>query len=170
MIRYVTILLLSVFALGTWAQNPPPAHQHAVATDVIDGSVHPELIPDSVAWRLYLFAVSENPSPLPNESRRQHAHLAKAGLEESDIQAAVRILANFKTQYAALIESYNHSPEVLNNTNDGLPLFLAKRDALVQATRDALKASLTPVGMSNLQAHIQTEKAGMRVAAKEAQQ
>jgi|SRR5580658_1050847 hypothetical protein len=167
--KLITVLIVPlVFALGAWAQNPSP-HQHAAA-DVIDGSVHPELIPDAVAWRLYLLAVSENPSPLPNESRRQHAHLQKAGLGEQDINATAPILANFKTAYATMIDSYNHSPEVLNNTNDGLPLFLAKRDALVQATRDALKATLTPKGMSNLQAQIQKEKATMRVAAKEAQQ
>ena len=168
MIRYVTVLVLSMFALGAWAQNPSP-HQHAAA-DIIDGSVHPELIPDSVAYRLYFFLIAEKPIPLPNEAKRQHAHLQKAGLSETEIQATSIILANFKTEYTAMIALYNHSPEVLRNSNDGLPLFLAKRDALVQATRDALTAALTPRGMSNLQAQIQKEKATMRVAVGEVQQ
>jgi hypothetical protein len=32
MIRYVAVLVLSVFALGTSTQNSPPAHQHAAST------------------------------------------------------------------------------------------------------------------------------------------
>jgi hypothetical protein len=164
----ITLLSLCVFALGAWAQSPPQ-HQHAAA-NIIDGAVHPELIPDAVAYRLYLLTVSEGPAPLPHESRRQHSHLQKAGLPEKDILSATIILADFKTQYAALIEQYNNSPEVQNNTNDGLALFLAKRDALVQSTRDALKSSLTPAGMSSLHLHIQKEKSKMKVAAQEAQQ
>ena len=169
MVRYVSLCVWFAFAIGAWAQNSPPPHQHT-AQNIIDGAVHPELIPDSVAYRLYFVAVSETPSPLPNESSRQHAHLQKAGLSENDIQSAGKVLANFKTEYAAIIDSYNHSNEVLNNTDDGLPLFLAKRDALVQATRDALKATLSPQGMASFHANIQKEKAMMKVAAKEAGQ
>ena len=157
--------LLIVTTTASWAQSPP--HQHPKA-DIIDGSVNPQAIPDSVAYRLYFVAVSELPTSLP--SRRQHAHLLSAGLKENDIQATAKILASFKTQYAALIAQYNASPEVLNNTNDGLPLFLAKRDALVQETRDALKAALTPTGMTTLDTHIKQEKAMMKIAASEAQQ
>lgn len=172
MIRYVTAVVgVLMFAFGALAQSSPPQHQHAVTpTNLIDGAVHPELIPDSVAYRLYFAVVSESPSPLPNEARRQHAHLSKAGLAEQDIQAASKVLANFKLAYAALIYTYNHSPEVLNNTNNGLQLFLAKRDALVQETRNALQAALSPAGMALLDDHIQREKAHMKVAAKEAGQ
>lgn len=160
--RYVVILCTLAFALGTWAQTPSQ-HQHAAA-NVIDGAVHPELIPDTVAYRLYLVAISEGPAPLPHESRRQLSHLRHAGLLEKDVLAAIIVLANFKTQYAALIEQYNNSPEVQNNTSDGLPLFLAKRDALVESTRQALKISLSPLGMSSLHTHIQQEKSKMKVA------
>jgi hypothetical protein len=52
-----------MFAFGTLAQTPQtPQHQHSDA-NVIDGAIHPELIPDTVAYRLYLIAVSENPTP-----------------------------------------------------------------------------------------------------------
>ena len=159
---------LILLAFGARAQNSA-SHQHATPSDIIDGSVHPELIPDVVAYRLYFVAISENPTPLPNESRRQHAHLQGAGLKENDIQAAAHILASFKSQYSTLIDQYNTSKEVLNNTNDGLPLFIMKRDAIVQATRDALKAALTVTGMASLDARIKSEKSMMKVAAQEIQ-
>jgi hypothetical protein len=73
-------------------------------------------------------------------------------------------LNDFKTQYAALIEQYNSSADVLSNSTAGLPLFLAKREAMVQSTRDTLKATLTPEGMKSLHAHIQTEKSKMKIA------
>ncbi len=169
-IRFAVAFVLSAFAVVTWAQaqNSPP-HQHTTP-DLIDGAIHPELIPDSVAYRLYFVAVSENPTPRPNESSRQHSQLQRAGLSEEDIQSATIILASFKMQYAAMIDSYNHSPEVQSNSSDGLSLFLAKRDALVQTAIDTLRRTLSPQGVANLDARIKKEKAKMKVAAKEAQQ
>ena len=168
MTRYLaTIVFLLVYTLASAAQtNPPPAHQHNV-TAVVDGATNPDQIPDAVAYRLYFVSVSENPTPSADEAKRQHAHLGKARLSETDIQAASKVLANFKLAYAALIDTYNHSPEVLNNTNDGLSLFLAKRDALVQETRDALKAVLTQDGMGAFDTNVKREKTHMKVAAQE---
>jgi hypothetical protein len=40
MIRYITVLVLSMFAFGAWAQTSPPQHQHNVAApNLIDGAV-----------------------------------------------------------------------------------------------------------------------------------
>src|SRR4029077_6525313 len=77
-IRYITGFVLSLFAFGTRAQTPPK-HQHAAA-NVIDGAAHPELIPDSVAYRLYFVAVSTVQNPAEAEQKHQHAHLMKTGL------------------------------------------------------------------------------------------
>jgi hypothetical protein len=164
----ITMSSLVVFAFGTLAQTQAP-HQHNAAT-MIDGAVHPELIPDSVAYRLYFIAVAEDPQPTAPQKTRQHAHLRAAGLSEADISSTALILANFKTQYAALIATYNESQEVQNNTNDGLAAFLLQREQLVQATRDALTASLTPAGMTKFDARIHTEKSKMQVASQEAGQ
>jgi hypothetical protein len=164
---FLAALVLALSAIELQAQNST-THQHEQA-DMIDGSAHPELIPDAVAYRLYFVVISENPTPLPNESRRQHAHLQRAGLKENDIRAAATVLANFKVQYALLLDQYSKSPEVLRNSSDGLPLFIVKRDAIVQATRDALKSALTPSGMASFDTHIQREKTMMKVAATEVQ-
>jgi hypothetical protein len=164
MIRYVTFLVLCAFALGAWAQNPV-SHQHATAApDLIDGSKNPELIPDSTAYRLFFLGVSEMPSPSLAETTRQRAHLTRAGLKENDLQAAAPVLASFKTQYAALIAQYNESADVKAGSQAGLALFLSKREALVQATRDELRTALSPKGMASFHAHVIAEKVNMKVA------
>ena|ERR1700741_3375169 len=166
--RPVASFFLAAMLTGVAIAQTQTTHEHsAQVDDRIDGSVHPELIPDNVAWRLYLLTVSENPVALPNETKRQNARLKNAGLEEAHIQAMVPILADFKVQYSALIELYNKSPEVTANTNDGLALFLLKRDALVQKTRHSIKSSLPDAVNAKLEAHVKEQKAHMKVAAKE---
>ncbi len=75
MIRYVSLalLVLSVFALGTLAQNPVP-HQHPMSPpNLIDGSKNPELVPDSTAYRLYLISVSIPANSTELDRVAQHA-------------------------------------------------------------------------------------------------
>lgn len=45
-----------------------------------------------------------------------------------------------------------------------LQTFLYQRDALVKYTRERLKLNLTATGMARLDAHVQQEKRGMKVA------
>jgi len=69
------------------------------------------------------------------------------------------ILANFKNDYASLINSYN-------NSMGGMPAkeLRAKRDSLVQATQTSLLGALAPLSVKNLRNHITREKASMKVA------
>lgn len=165
------LILFLPLTVGAKQQAMAQMHVHPSSSpaDIIDGRVHPELIPDSTAYRLYFIAVAETPYPGPNEARRQHAHLAAAGLAGGDLQVASEVLASFKIQYQSLIDQYNNSAAVRSGSSADLSMFLAKREALVQATRDELKSQLTPAGMTKLDVHIQKEKANMRVAKGEAQ-
>jgi len=79
MIRCVTLLVLSVFALGTWAQTSTSQHQHP-NENVVDGAKNPELIPDSTAYRLWLVTVSLPPNATEKERTFQQAHLKKLHL------------------------------------------------------------------------------------------
>src|SRR5512133_3121614 len=57
---YITIAFVSVvlsISPLTIAQHTPIA-QHTQGEDLIDGSVHPELIPDTTAYRLFLATFS----------------------------------------------------------------------------------------------------------------
>jgi hypothetical protein len=105
MIRHLAVLFVLACAVATSAQNSPP-HQHGAST-IIDGAVSPNLIPDSVAYRLYLYAVSTGRSPAQVDQQSQHAHLMRTGLSEADRQVFVGILSDFRTQYDALEAAYN---------------------------------------------------------------
>lgn len=167
----LTLLLLLGMTLVVRAQTTQAVHDHtaAVPTNLIDGAQHPELIPDSVAYRLYFVAVSEMPNPTDEQKTRQLAHLGKIGLEGDDLQSLVNTLANFKVQYTSLIARYNASAQAalrIGATPD-LKTFLLQREQLVQTTRDHLNSVLTPVGLARLHIHIRSERKGMRVAKEE---
>jgi hypothetical protein len=59
------------------------AHQHP-QSPVIDGSVHPELIPDLTAYRLWFVSVSRGPNSTDAEMKHQAAQLNRALLGAQD--------------------------------------------------------------------------------------
>jgi hypothetical protein len=173
MIRYVTVLVLSVFALGAWAQNSPP-HQHpatATTTDMIDGSVHPEMIQDKDAYRLFLQAAALGPNPTTQEKNRQRAILAPAKLSETELAYASKTLGEFKAEYEAAVQRWNTLAEAAN-ASDTLPdikPFLLERDAIVQTARQKLEGVISPQSMARFHAYVQGEKSKMKVAKEGAQ-
>jgi hypothetical protein len=151
----------------------PPAHQRVAGNPAptIDGSAHPELIPDSTAYRLWLVVVSLPANASEEDKKRQAGHLAPLGLRDADRQALVTILAEFKSQYASLIDQYNQSAEAAMARNElaDIETFLLRRDALVQSTRDALKRALSPDAWDRVDLRVQGEKKRMKVSPREAQ-
>jgi hypothetical protein len=141
-------------------------HSAPLSDQVIDGATHPELIPDSTAYRLVFIVIGEPPNPAPQRTVLQTARLNAAGLTGNDAQAAIGILATFKTKYADLVTSYNQA--VMGAQQAGaapdLPAFLASRDALVQSARDALMSVLTPQGAASLDSYVQHEKQRMKTS------
>ena len=159
---FVLALLFGVCPLGSWAQSPP--HQHATPT-LIDGSTHPELIPDSLAYRLYLTALATDQTATEASQERQHAHLMKTGLGETDIQTLISILSDFKGKYDALVGEYNDSAKAAlarNETTDVRGL-LKKLDELIQSTRDTISIRLSSQGAAQLQSFVLSEKKNMKV-------
>jgi hypothetical protein len=136
------------------------------ADNVIDGAVNPELIPDSVAFRLY-FTVVAPVSASASQTRAQAAHLSRVGLGDQDKAALLTTLATFSTQHAVLIKSYNDGVAAAQATGvsptANYATFAAQQDALVQTTRDELGLALTPDGLARLNAHIQGEKRRMKI-------
>lgn len=151
MIRYVTLFVLSVFAVGAWAQTSPP-HQHSET--VIDGAKNPELIPDSTAHRLWFITVSQLPNATQQDRDRQRAHLASLQLSALDNLQLITILAEFKSQYNSLIERYNQSAK---GGQPDMKLFLQQRDDLVQTARAAITLRL-PESASRIDARVQEHK------------
>lgn len=162
---FPTILLLVAAAL---AQQPrlPMAHMHAAA-DVLDGSKHPELIPDSAAYRLYFVAWGQAVNAGQSGKDRERGELARAGLLGADADAVMDTLALFKGQYAKIIADYNSGAEAAFDSgrlDEYRESFYARRDDLVAATRAALRAELSPTALASFDAHVQGEKRHMRVA------
>jgi len=146
------------------AQQPQHQHVAAAHTDhVIDGTQHPELVPDSAAYRLYFVTVSLSANPTDKDKKVQDAHLAKINLDPIDKQAFVTVVANFRSQYDAWTARWNAAATAQGDSFDPAP-FLQQRDDLVQATRAAIGQSLSISGVKLLDAHIQGEKKRMKVA------
>jgi hypothetical protein len=162
MVRYLVVIALSMFAVGAWAQSPP--HQHA-APNIIDGAVHPELIPDSVAYRLYLVAVSTHQNAAEAEQIRQRAHLVKTGLVDTDQQVFTSILSDFRTKYDALVAEYNQSAKaaLARNETADIHTLLKKLDDLIQSTRDTINVRLSARGAARLHAFVVSEKKNMKM-------
>jgi hypothetical protein len=127
---------------------------------VIDGAKNPELIPDSMAYRLWLIAVSLPPNATEKQQRFQQAHLRKVQLSSADYQEFLLVLTDFKTQYLNLIASYNKSAKaaLLNGGQADMQAFLQQRDDLVSSTRQEIALRLTYDGTARIDAHVQGEK------------
>jgi hypothetical protein len=77
---YLPLLLICItFCLvASYSQAQTNPHQHdAVAPVVIDGAVHPELIPDSAAYRLYFLALSTGSNPSDEERKQKQKQLRR---------------------------------------------------------------------------------------------
>jgi len=153
-----------VFCGMARSQATPPVHNHA-AVPVIDGAVHPELIPDLTAYRLWMVAVSRPPAPTDEQVRRQHMQLAKVGLRAADEQTLVAILADFNSQYHTLIQDYNAeaTAQIARGERPDVAGMRAQRDSLVQSTHDRIEAALPPDSWALVDAHVQNEKRRMKL-------
>ncbi len=140
------------------------ASQAAPAPGIIDGRLDPQDIPNSTAYRLWLLAASESRTGAVAPTARTEAMLMDAGLRGGDVAAAIAILSRFEKKYQALIAAYNRSPEVFDRSSSGLADFLARRDALVAATRAELIAGLSAPGQSRLDAFVKGQKRYMRIS------
>lgn len=165
MFRYLIALSTAlVLAVGAQAQSSPPQHQHA-APKLIDGAVHPELIPDTVAYRLYLVAVSTGQNATEADQQRQRAHVTRTGLADTDQQTFFGILSDFRSKYDALVNEYNESAKAAaarNETTD-VHTLLKKLDALVQSTRDTISVRLSSRGAARVHSFVVSEKKNMKV-------
>jgi hypothetical protein len=167
MTRYV-LAALSMFmlAVGAWAQTSPPQHQHSVSMpNLIDGAVHPELIPDSFAYRLYFLTVAADPNGSETDQMRQRAHITRTGLVDTDQRILIAILSEFRTRYEALVTKYNNSATAANARNESTDIhpLLKNLDDLVQSTRDSISVRLSSQGAAKLHAFVMSEKKNMKI-------
>lgn len=184
-LRQVCLLPILTFAVTTFSQQLAPpdrldsaattTHVHSsptTAPNVVDGKVHPELIPDSAAFRLYFVVVGKSASASEAQIATQKSHMKKLSLANDDEQNAITIIDSFKAQYDDLIKRYNDNVQVVTSQG-GVPdysAFLSQREALVQLTKDRLKQTLSAEGFNHLDIVVQHEKTNMKVVVPSAAQ
>lgn len=172
-IRFLLPLIFLV-APVLHAQNPPLETDVSPASPpkIIDGSVHPELIPDVVAYRLFLLTISTSRNPTAKELARQRSHLGMVHLGPQDLLHIIPVLRDFRSQYDSLISDYNQSASeaLQHGKQPDVEAFLQRRDALVQKSRGELKLALTPDGAARLDAYVQIQKRMMKIDAAESHQ
>jgi len=170
----VKALFSLVLCLGVgqpvWAQAVS-THVHATPSQ-IDGAEHPELIPDTVGYRLFFQVVAESRDADPESKARQESHLKQAGLSKQDIPVAANILADFKAEFDRIVAAYNRTAEesMARGEQPDYPSFKKELDTLVVNTHLRLSAGLSVPAMTNFEAHVRQEKKRMKIDAQEAQQ
>lgn len=143
------------------SQNVMAQHSHARAAApvqlpiIIDGSITPDQIPDSLAYRHFLTAIAAHPVPTPDEQARQAAQLSPLGLSATDRQALITGLAPFRTQLDS-IESARASVTPSTSAAAQLTALESEANSLVANTLQSVRQSLTADGMSRLDQYVQT--------------
>jgi hypothetical protein len=160
-----TIVLLGATA-GTTLSQVATTHQHP-SSAIIDGSAHPELIPDGTAYRLYFLMLANAPDATDTERARHATKLKRLGLGTADQQAASAILTGFKQQYRLLVETFDEQSRQSEGKGEqpDIKAFNTKRDQLVQATAASLRAALTADGWTALTTSVQAAKQNMQISA-----
>ena len=149
----VVLAALVSLPMRAYTQQSPPSS----AVTIIDGSQHPELIPDALAYRLYFLAVTSLPPTI-----RQDQLTYGAGVFQTNLQAATTAIVAFRTAYDSLSNSYNQQVQAGSNPNPNF--FASQRDALVANARAALQKILSPTEMQSFDAHVQGEKTKMKTS------
>jgi len=132
-------------------------HHTAAPANVVDGAKNPELIPDSIAY-LHVFLNLSAPTNATVEERRiQLSHLTILGLDQRDSQAALVVLAEFRSQRDAWVARWNAEAQT-TGASFSPGVYLKQEEDMLQATRDALKRSLSATGMLKFDSFAQTFK------------
>lgn len=154
--------LLLLLTPSGFAQNPTQTN----------GRLHPELIPDTAAYR----AVFLMHSHLPSEQEIQRSELfhARLSFTVADHKLYDRALSDFRRQYDALVQS--HDSFVTSGASANLEEMRLQDAAyrqsismLVGTTRLQLTRELSKDGLSKLSAFVQSEKSHMVVGVRSAQ-
>ena len=143
------------------------SQMHSAPQAMVDGATHPELVPDSTAYRLVFVVLGLPANASAADKQLQMLRLSHVGLNTADTQAAVQALELFNSQYTSIIKNFNDATHlaVMNGGAPDVAGFALMRDGLVQATRDQLKQALSPQAMAALDSFVQQEKTRMRVPA-----
>jgi 2-methylisocitrate lyase-like PEP mutase family enzyme len=126
---------------------------------IVDGSITPEQIPDSLAYRHFFAAIAAHPFPAVTEQARQTAQLSQLNLPATDRQTLITGLASFRTQLDQ-IESARGAVTPGPAAAAQLAALNTQTDNLVATTLQAVRRSLTVYGWNLLDAYVKARVKG----------
>jgi hypothetical protein len=145
-------LLVLVLAVIASAQQAPQ-------TPAIDGSQHPELIPDEVAWRMLLLSTEESGASTTRAIAIKNAQLQQAGIAGADLNAINPQLTRFHS-YRVSVDRALQDQSISTDLRASL---MQQREALFRDTQTAMEKSLSKEGLQALQEYIQTIKRNITI-------
>lgn len=164
--RINTVILLTVgllFGPGLKAQTHIPLTFAPETTANIDGEATPDLIPDGLAWRVFLRAVSEPNNATQAQLSRLLTKINRVGLSSTDTATFISVLARVDgeikekdIELAAIQATTPNGKATIVSLSKGI-------DDVVATAVDDLSARLSADGMARLQKHVVSIKAKMRV-------
>lgn len=164
-----TCLLVLLFAFQVVQAQESSSIHHHMPTKVIDGAVHPEQIPDLMAYRLYLLSLSTPSVPTETEKKRQSIRLSRLALPDAERDTFLRAITNFRAEHDRLIREYNEKATAANargETYDISPL-IQQLNNLTQSTHNALQTILSETSWARLDQIVQYEKRRMQIRTSE---
>jgi TPR repeat protein len=145
--------------------EPPDGGVCYIDAPMINGREHPELIPDSVAYRSWFNQVGHVLADEAKMPGHVQAVLSVIGLNEADQAKLVRIVLVWQQQKEELVSAYNAKIEEANRTRDfTYPIQVKFRHDyadLALATAKIAKESLSPEGAKKFEQFIQAQKSAI---------
>ena len=163
--------LIRIFAMAVCLACQTVSAQHAQHQAgapiqlpvIVDGSITPDQIPDSLAYQHFLTAIAAHPFASAGEQARQAAQLSPLGLSPADRQTLIAGLASFRTQLDGIqstLASVTPGPAAPAQLMD----LRTQASSLVATTLQSIRQSLTADGVNSLDQYVKTHvKARIRI-------
>lgn len=163
------IVIAVMFLLASFAPRVMLAQMSSSADpNLIDGSVHPEAIADTFAYRSF-FELAAHSTARP---KAQDAVFNSTGLNTADQAQLLTAIVSFRSAEVILIQNYNAAVAAADAASPGQPpasavtvKFWKDMVELVNSTRATLNSTLSVDGVTQLNTHVQNLKKGMHVSA-----
>lgn len=144
--RWVPLLAMSLSPLVAQSTLPPGS---------VDGALHPEQIPDVVAFRLFLGALRD-PSAVALSSpvqptAKQKAKLLPVGLSGPDVNLVLQAVQTWHSKVPAGNSSASITPASID------------LDGVAQGILGTLQQQMSAAGFVALLSHVKTEKKHMQI-------
>jgi hypothetical protein len=154
MVRLV-LLAIIIFSLA-------PRVVCAGAPNVIDGSVHPELISDFSAFEMFLQMLAVPANAPPSQIAGTIGKVTTAGLDESDIALLLQQLVVFQSALMDICDRQAAlSSQPAAAATSAASVLDREYRMLIKRTIKTLRQTLSPEGVPKMQAYVMAMKNNM---------